>query len=255
MTTCAFEREHGRIVACGGLDNVCSLYSVPAAGTASTARPLMELRHHDGYLSCCRFIDSTSLITSSGDSTCVLWDLTTPEVKQTFVDHAADVSSISISPENRNVFISGSCDLTAKVWDIRVGRCVQTFAGHDSDINAVQFMPNSACFGTASDDATCKLFDLRSYARLNEFTDAGTSGGIFAVEFSRSGSLIFGGSDNHRVAAWETLEEEPTIPQQELDHHSARVSCLAINPRGQAVISGSWDTTLNVRARRAPARE
>lgn len=158
VMTCCFEQTQGGMVACGGLDNLCSVYNVGsgsaaaassgAAGGASV-RPAHELAAHDGYISCCRFIDERGVLTSSGDSTCIFWDVEKNEAITSFADHGGDVMSLSVLPHsNRNVFVSGSCDATAKVWDIRQGKCVQTFAGHESDVNAVAFFPNGNAFGT-----------------------------------------------------------------------------------------------------------
>ena len=44
--------------------------------------------------------------------------------------------------------------------------CKQTFPGHESDINAVTFFPNGYAFATGSDDATCRLFDIRADQRF-----------------------------------------------------------------------------------------
>ncbi len=61
------------MVACGGLDNICSVYSLSSReGTTRVAR---ELTGHSGYLSCCRFINDAQIVTSSGDMTCSLWDI------------------------------------------------------------------------------------------------------------------------------------------------------------------------------------
>ena len=49
-------------------------------------------------------------------------------------------------------------------------KCVQTFAAHDSDINAIQFFPNGNAFGTGSDDASCRLFDIRADRELQSYT-------------------------------------------------------------------------------------
>jgi WD40 repeat protein len=46
---------------------------------------------------------------------------------------------------------------------------VQTFAAHDSDINAIQFFPNGNAFGTGSDDASCRLFDIRADRELASY--------------------------------------------------------------------------------------
>jgi guanine nucleotide-binding protein G(I)/G(S)/G(T) subunit beta-1 len=46
----------------------------PQTGTGTqNIRAAHELTAHDGYLSCCRFIDEKNIITSSGDSTCIYW--------------------------------------------------------------------------------------------------------------------------------------------------------------------------------------
>ena len=42
--------------------------------------------------------------------------------------------SITISPTNQDVFISGACDVFAKLWDIGSGKAVQTFAGRESGV-------------------------------------------------------------------------------------------------------------------------
>lgn len=167
VMTCAYAPS-GNYVACGGLDNICSIYNLSAReGPTRVAR---ELSGHSGYLSCCRFINDRRILTSSGDMTCVLWDIETGQKLTEFADHLGDVMSLSINPLDNNQFVSGACDAFAKLWDIRQQKCVQTFAAHDSDINAIQFFPNGNAFGTGSDDASCRLFDIRADRELQSYT-------------------------------------------------------------------------------------
>uniref|UniRef100_A0A7S1CC86 Guanine nucleotide-binding protein subunit beta n=1 Tax=Bicosoecida sp. CB-2014 TaxID=1486930 RepID=A0A7S1CC86_9STRA len=242
VMTCAFETQDNRFVACGGLDNLCSIY---ALGQPAAMRATKELAAHDGYLSCCRFVDGRSIITSSGDSTCICWDVEKGEAKVHFNDHGGDAMSVSVSPTDPNVFVSGSCDSTAKVWDIRTGKCTQTFQGHESDINAVHFMSNGTCFGTGSDDSTCRLFDMRSYAQLNEFQNDKILCGITSVAFSQSGRLLFAGYDDYNCYAWDALSVSNS-PVFQIQKHTNRVSCLGVNTSGQALCTGSWDTSLMI---------
>jgi guanine nucleotide-binding protein G(I)/G(S)/G(T) subunit beta-1 len=90
VMTCAYEPTSQELVACGGLDNVCSVYKLKAVGS-SIIRPDIELRGHDGYLSCCRFVSTSQILTASGDSTCVLWDINRREKIKDFTDHGGDV--------------------------------------------------------------------------------------------------------------------------------------------------------------------
>lgn len=166
VMTCAYAPS-GNYVACGGLDNICSIYNLSTReGPTRVAR---ELSGHSGYLSCCRFVNDRKIITSSGDMTCMLWDIETGSKVTEFADHLGDVMSISINPTNANVFVSGACDAFAKLWDVRTGKAVQTFAGHESDINAIQFFPDGNAFGTGSDDASCRLFDIRADRELMSY--------------------------------------------------------------------------------------
>ena len=47
VMTCAFEQTHNQMVACGGLDNLCSIYMINAP---QVMRATQELAAHDGYL-------------------------------------------------------------------------------------------------------------------------------------------------------------------------------------------------------------
>ena len=183
VMTCAYAPS-GNYVACGGLDNICSVYNLSSReGPTRVAR---ELSGHSGYLSCCRFINDRRILTSSGDMTCMLWDVETGSKVTEFADHLGDVMSISINPTNQNVFVSGACDAFAKLWDIRTGKAVQTFAGHESDINAVQFFPDGQAFGTGSDDATCRLFDIRADREVNTYAVSPYARGPFGYRIPAS---------------------------------------------------------------------
>jgi len=242
VMTCAFEQTKNQLVACGGLDNLCSIYQL---GQPQTMRATKELAAHDGYLSCCRFIDEQQIITSSGDSTCILWDVERGEAKEHFNDHTGDVMSVSVSDVNKNVFVSGSCDAFAKVWDVRTGKCTQTFEGHESDINSVSMFPDGHAFGTGSDDSSCRLFDMRCYGEVNQFGNDKILCGITSVAFSKSGRLLFAGYDDYNCYVWDIFSATAN-PAFSLMGHENRVSCLAVNPSGEALCTGSWDTLLKV---------
>ncbi|PPQ72464.1 hypothetical protein CVT24_003088 [Panaeolus cyanescens] len=240
VMTCAYSPS-GNFVACGGLDNICSIYSLTNKD-GTNAKGARELSAHSGYLSCCRFISDRQIVTSSGDMTCMLWDIEAGVRVVEFSDHTGDVMSLSLAP-NQNVFVSGACDATAKLWDIRTGRATQTFTGHESDINAVSFFPNGDAFATGSDDASCRLFDIRADRELNTFTHDNILCGITSVAFSISGRILFGGYDDWTCNVWDTLKGERVGV---LTGHENRVSCLGVSVDGMALCTGSWDSTLRV---------
>ena len=93
VMTCAYSNS-GSYVACGGLDNLCSIYSLKTReGSVKVSR---ELSGHAGYLSCCRFLSDQEIITSSGDMTCALWDLESGQQTTTFSGHVGDVIGLGL---------------------------------------------------------------------------------------------------------------------------------------------------------------
>lgn len=124
----------GNYVACGGMDNMCTVYDVNNRDATGNAKMVRELAGYEGFLSSCRFLDDDHIVTGSGDMKLCYWDLESGKKEQETNAHAGDVVSISLSPDNKS-FITGSVDRTCKLWDIRDPCEKQTFFGHSSDVN------------------------------------------------------------------------------------------------------------------------
>ncbi|KAH9627993.1 hypothetical protein HF086_017968 [Spodoptera exigua] len=57
----------GNFVACGGMDNMCTVYDVNNRDSTGAAKMVRELAGYEGFLSSCRFLDDTHILTGSGD--------------------------------------------------------------------------------------------------------------------------------------------------------------------------------------------
>jgi len=173
-----------------------------------------------------------------------LWDVESGQMMQCFTGHMGDVMSLDLSPsESGNTFASGSCDKTVMVWDMRTGQCAQVFEGHESDINSVRFYPSGDAVATGSDDATCRLFDLRADREVCCYRKDSVIFACNAVDFSLSGRLLFGGYNDYVVNVWDVLKCTRVAL---LYGHENRVSCLGVSPDGTALCTGSWDFNLKV---------
>ncbi|KAI2496216.1 hypothetical protein MHU86_18311 [Fragilaria crotonensis] len=240
----AMEQSKGKLVACGGLDNLCTVYNL------SNPENPIEMASHDGYVSCCRFLNEAQILTASGDSTVMLWDIAQGQPISTFAEHRQDVMFLAISPSApQTTFLSTSVDRTVKLWDVRSpdSGAVQTFTGHEGDINGVDFMQDGITFGTGSEDGTARVFDIRAHNQIAKFGKVSDgSEGLTSVSFSRSGRILFGGHADSNVLAWDVLSDKasPTFTLNQA--HEQHVSCLGVNPKGDALCTGSWDTTLKI---------
>lgn len=244
VMSCAYEKDDDRLVACGGLDNIVSVFDLKAKQPSGHHEPHMELQPHNGYIADIKFRGSDSLMSASGDGCVYLWDLHSGQQRAHCADHSADVMSIAPHPHDQNIFATGSCDKTVMVWDLRTAKSVLCFTGHVSDVNAVDWFPDGNAVASGSDDSSCRLFDIRACAAVNIFTEERIQCGVTDIQFSRSGRLLLAAYEEPMVIAWENISREGTF--HELKGHRKRISCLAVNGSGQALMTGSWDTELAV---------
>ncbi|XP_047367297.1 guanine nucleotide-binding protein subunit beta-5 isoform X1 [Vespa velutina] len=242
VMACAYAPS-GALVACGGLDNKVTVYPLSLEDDVTTRKKTVGT--HTSYMSCCAFPNSDQqILTGSGDSTCALWDVESGQLLQSFHGHSSDVMSIDLAPsETGNTFVSGSCDKMVLIWDMRSGQCVQSFEGHQSDVNSVRFHPSGDAVATGSDDATCRLFDLRADKEVAIYAKESIIFGANTIDLSVSGRLLFAGYNDYTVNIWDTLKCQRVAL---LYGHENRVSCLRVSPDGTAVSTGSWDSTLRV---------
>ena len=94
-----------------------------------------------------------------------------------------------------------------------------------------------------SDDASCRLFDLRCSAELMQYTHDKILCGITSVAHSISGRFLFAGYDDFNCYVWDTLSGKQVGC---LAGHDNRVSCLGVANDGMALCTGSWDSFLKL---------
>lgn len=134
---------------------MCTVYDVNNRDSTGAAKIVRELAGYEGFLSSCRFLDDTHILTGSGDMkmyllmfniviTCYefhyffrcIWDLENGKKTTEFDAHCGDVVTISLAPDG-NTYLTGSVDKTCKLWDVRETSPRQVFVGHSADVNSV----------------------------------------------------------------------------------------------------------------------
>ncbi|XP_067005012.1 guanine nucleotide-binding protein subunit beta-2 isoform X2 [Anabrus simplex] len=232
----------GNFVACGGMDNMCTVYDLNNRDSTGAAKIVRELMGYEGFLSSCRFIDDNTLITGSGDMKICVWDLDNGKKSLEFNAHSGDVVSISLNPDMKT-YVTGSVDRTCKHWDLREDKCKQTFFGHEADVNSVCFHPSGFSFATGSEDKTARLYDIRSDQQIAEYLPPNKTSGFTSCGLSLSGRFLFCGSDDTSVHIWDTLKVQHNAT---LSGHENRITSLSVAGNGMAVATCSWDNNVRV---------
>ena len=99
-----------------------------------------------------------------------------------------------------------------------------------------QFFPNGFAFATGSDDATCRLFDIRADQELSLYSHDNIICGITSVAFSKSGRLLLAGYDDFNCNVWDAMKAERAGV---LAGHDNRVSCLGVTEDGGLAGAGA----------------
>ncbi|EDL26314.1 guanine nucleotide binding protein, beta 5, isoform CRA_e [Mus musculus] len=141
VMACAYAPS-GCAIACGGLDNKCSVYPLTFDKNENMAAKKKSVAMHTNYLSACSFTNSDmQILTASGDGTCALWD----------------VESGQFSLSGRLLF-AGYNDYTINVWDVLKGSRVSILFGHENRVSTLRVSPDGTAFCSGSWDHTLRVW-------------------------------------------------------------------------------------------------
>merc|ERR1712063_202901 len=164
----------------------------------TVTKPTKELNHHTGYLSCCRFLDDRQIITSSGDGTCLLWDVEAGTKVTVFKGHEQDVNCVKFFPDG-NSFGSGSDDFSCKLFDIRADRDIAPYKS-DKVVTSLAFSKSGRFMFTAYDDVVVRTWDVLRGEPVGDLK--GHTERISCVDVSSDGYALASGSWDHQIRIW-----------------------------------------------------
>lgn len=199
LTVCKFDPDSGELLAVGNYEGGIYVFMT------NNETPILAFKSHTDYISDLLFLDPQHLITSSGDNSAKVWDLT-KSIKAVceFTGHSSDIMSLAL---HENSLLTGSCDHSAKLWDLRSGKHIRTFDSFLGDVNSMKFISEFS-FVTGSGEGMIRLWDLRALNALGYYK---VNGKVECVESSCSGRILFSAGNNCDVKVWDLMHEDRPI--------------------------------------------
>jgi hypothetical protein len=178
------------MIASGGLNNTCTIHNIAgafdrpidapvsfpfpcfssSAGSPSLHRvsqvPSRDLVGHGAMLSGCRFVNDQQILTCSGDSLCILWDVERATRVAEFTSQTEGINTIALA-QDKKTFLAAGTDSVVRLYDFRDGLCHRSWDGNEADVNCLDWFPDGQAFGYCF--VTCLLahcFILYFYPRL-----------------------------------------------------------------------------------------
>jgi WD40 repeat protein len=139
------------------------------------------------------------VLTWSTDKTARLWDVTKPELLQTF-KHDSYVVGAQFSRDESRV-LTWSYDNTARLWDVTQPEPLQTFK-HDGPVRGSRFSRDESRVLTWSSGKTARLWDVAKPDPLQTFKHDSLVNG---AQFSRDESRVLTWSGGE-VRLWDNTD-------------------------------------------------
>ncbi|KAH7470735.1 WD repeat-containing protein 5 [Phytophthora ramorum] len=166
--------------------------------------------------------------------------------QQTLPAHTKPISSLSFSPDD-SLLASSSADSSVKIWRLTAADQLEvppktSLYGHEAGVSAACWSPDSRHLASAADDRTARLWDVETAKTLatlgatHRSLDAALTTPLLLLE----GSSATLGLDKDGLNAAAATSEPP------VESHTGFVSCVAFNPQGSLVATGSHDETVRL---------
>lgn len=153
--------------------------------------------------------DGTRIIAGHNDGHIRIYDTANGRLLRV-LDHAGEVKSLRLAPDNSERLLSASTNGIAHLWDLRSGAKIRTFEGHTHTIIATAWSPDCRHIATASYDTTVRVWDVKT-GRM-----AGTPlphlAWLSHLEFSPDGRLLATACRDGSTRLWNPLASQPVSP-------------------------------------------
>eukprot|EP00927_Polykrikos_kofoidii_P078328 TRINITY_DN75162_c0_g1_i1.p1 TRINITY_DN75162_c0_g1~~TRINITY_DN75162_c0_g1_i1.p1 ORF type:complete len:783 (-),score=137.85 TRINITY_DN75162_c0_g1_i1:411-2759(-) len=183
------------------------------------------------------------------DSHAKVWDLIRGEEERAFTGHGWDVKCCAWHP-TKGLVATGSKDSQIKLWDPRASEAITTIFCHKSTVTRVRWSPSGQWLASASRDHLVMGMDIRTMSVRKVFR-AHTKEVTALSWHPESDALLASGGYDSAMHFWDMLGDSKPLESVQ-GAHDGPIWCLAWNPLGHLLVSGSHDYSTRFWSRARP---
>lgn len=180
--------------------------------------------------------DGKTLITSGYDGKIILWNVTEKKAAQT-IEKKGWIRRVALAPDGKS-FAAGMEDGSVILFKLPGGKELKTIKAHEAAVYDVEFSPDGGLLATCSTDKLAKLWDLKVDVPVEKAKLEGHGDAVWAVAWSKDGSLATAGADR-KIKLWNGEGKEEAT----LEGHKDWITDVEFSPDGQTLATASHDRT------------
>ncbi|KAI5951919.1 tgb1 [Candida jiufengensis] len=267
ISECEFIDNNSIVTGSG--DMTCSLWDI------TKGSKIRDFIDHVGDVLCLSvfpksILENNLFLSGSSDGYVKCWDLRSPTSIQSFSISNSDVNCVKIFPDG-NAFATGSDDGMIRLFDLRSDCEISYYSLQqeikNSFVNGGSQIPQLTSPPTPIDKKTYQYGNnytslqqqqQQSQSLIYQSDIISTNGrnsiysrnsilensGIFSIDFSKSGRLLYSCYSDHGCVVWDTLKNE--IIGSLGSEHLNKINKVAVSPDGIGLATGSWDSTIKI---------
>eukprot|EP00698_Gefionella_okellyi_P024782 TRINITY_DN8838_c0_g1_i1.p1 TRINITY_DN8838_c0_g1~~TRINITY_DN8838_c0_g1_i1.p1 ORF type:complete len:625 (+),score=109.56 TRINITY_DN8838_c0_g1_i1:117-1991(+) len=187
------------------------------------------------------------LLSCGEDSTVRIWDLQTLQATHTLRNQQGALYTAAFSARNGELVASGSSDFSVYITDWRSLTVVRTLHDHTEEVMGTDFHPSGNYLATSSDDATCRIWDMRMWRAVQVLSEPQQQGGdMKRCRFSPDGKMLLTTSGANNLArVWDcsSAAQQQQSQQSQQQQQWTMLQELPMtnsDPMVSAVYDGAW---------------
>jgi polyadenylation factor subunit 2 len=189
---------------------------------------------------------------SAEDASIKIWDLGKISQRQKLplrkYGHGGNVLTVDWH-QMKGLIVSGSENNMIKFWDPRSKNCIGNIYDHTSRVNVVEFNRNGNWLLSASNDQTCRIFDIRTNRQMECFKGHNQEVNCASWHPIHEDLLVSGSKDG-KMFYW--VVGSKITPIMKSYHHDSSITCMSWHPMGYLLATGSLKANVKLWVRARP---